>query len=109
MASSRPMRPPAARGRTARHQHTEHGRAKRGRPLQALASPYIRGRVLSREHLLNRVWGYDYLGDSRLVDVAITADGKATLHGLIQFPSTFDPGRKYPAHRPRRLNVLPHF
>ena len=25
------------------------------------------------------------------------ADGKTTLHGLIQFPSTFDPSRKYPA------------
>jgi two-component system response regulator MtrA len=29
------------------------------------------GQVLSREVLLDRVWGYDYLGDSRLVDVAI--------------------------------------
>src|SRR5205085_12007096 len=29
------------------------------------------GRVLSREKLLERVWGYDYLGDSRLVDMAI--------------------------------------
>jgi two-component system, OmpR family, response regulator MtrA len=29
------------------------------------------GQVLSRELLLERVWGYDYLGDSRLVDVAI--------------------------------------
>jgi two-component system, OmpR family, response regulator MtrA len=29
------------------------------------------GIVLSREQLLDRVWGYDYLGDSRLVDVAI--------------------------------------
>jgi two-component system response regulator MtrA len=29
------------------------------------------GRVFSREILLDRVWGYDYLGDSRLVDVAI--------------------------------------
>jgi len=29
------------------------------------------GRVFSREVLLDRVWGYDYLGDSRLVDVAI--------------------------------------
>jgi len=28
-------------------------------------------RVLSRETLLDRVWGYDYLGDSRLVDMAI--------------------------------------
>jgi two-component system, OmpR family, response regulator MtrA len=29
------------------------------------------GRVLSRDTLLDRIWGYDYLGDSRLVDVAI--------------------------------------
>jgi two-component system response regulator MtrA len=29
------------------------------------------GQVLSRNVLLDRVWGYDYLGDSRLVDVAI--------------------------------------
>jgi two-component system response regulator MtrA len=30
-----------------------------------------RGQVLTREQLLDRVWGYDYLGDSRLVDVAV--------------------------------------
>jgi DNA-binding response OmpR family regulator len=29
------------------------------------------GRVLSRETLLERVWGYDYFGDSRLVDVHV--------------------------------------
>ncbi|MDP8958240.1 MAG: winged helix-turn-helix domain-containing protein, partial [Actinomycetota bacterium] len=29
------------------------------------------GRVFSREMLLELVWGYDYLGDSRLVDVAV--------------------------------------
>jgi two-component system response regulator MtrA len=29
------------------------------------------GQVLTREILLEAVWGYDYLGDSRLVDVAI--------------------------------------
>jgi two-component system response regulator MtrA len=29
------------------------------------------GQVLTREVLLDRVWGYDYLGDSRLVDVAV--------------------------------------
>jgi two-component system, OmpR family, response regulator MtrA len=29
------------------------------------------GNVLSREQLLDRVWGYDYLGDSRLVDAAV--------------------------------------
>jgi DNA-binding response OmpR family regulator len=29
------------------------------------------GRVLSREQLLERVWGYDYFGDGRLVDVHV--------------------------------------
>jgi two-component system response regulator MtrA len=29
------------------------------------------GQVFTREALLDRVWGYDYLGDSRLVDVAV--------------------------------------
>ncbi|HEU4673137.1 MAG TPA: response regulator transcription factor [Candidatus Limnocylindrales bacterium] len=29
------------------------------------------GQVLTRDQLLDRVWGYDFLGDSRLVDVAI--------------------------------------
>jgi two-component system response regulator MtrA len=29
------------------------------------------GQVFSREQLLDRIWGYDYLGDSRLVDVAV--------------------------------------
>jgi two-component system response regulator MtrA len=29
------------------------------------------GQVFTREILLDRIWGYDYLGDSRLVDVAI--------------------------------------
>jgi DNA-binding response OmpR family regulator len=29
------------------------------------------GKVLSREHLLEKVWGYDYFGDGRLVDVHV--------------------------------------
>jgi DNA-binding response OmpR family regulator len=29
------------------------------------------GRVLSREQLLNKVWGYDYYGDTRVVDTQI--------------------------------------
>jgi DNA-binding response OmpR family regulator len=29
------------------------------------------GRVHSREHLLEKVWGYDYFGDGRLVDVHV--------------------------------------
>jgi DNA-binding response OmpR family regulator len=39
------------------------------RLLTELAS--ANGRVLSREDLLEHVWGYDYFGDSRLVDVHI--------------------------------------
>ena len=31
----------------------------------------VNGKVTSREDLLERVWGYDYFGDSRLVDVHI--------------------------------------
>ena len=30
-----------------------------------------RGQVLSREQLLNLVWGYDYIGDLRVVDTAV--------------------------------------
>ena len=29
------------------------------------------GKILSREDLLERVWGYDYFGDGRLVDVHV--------------------------------------
>ena len=29
------------------------------------------GQVLARDTLLDRIWGYDYLGDSRLIDVAV--------------------------------------
>ena len=32
------------------------------------ASP---NQVFTREQLLNRIWGYDYIGDSRTVDVHI--------------------------------------
>ncbi len=37
--------------------------------LYALASNA--GRVLTREHLLDKVWGYDYFGDTRVVDALI--------------------------------------
>jgi len=30
-----------------------------------------RGQVLSREQLLERVWGYDYFGDGRIVDAHV--------------------------------------
>jgi DNA-binding response OmpR family regulator len=39
------------------------------RLLEELAS--APGRVFSREYLLEKVWGYDYFGDGRIVDVHI--------------------------------------
>jgi two-component system, OmpR family, response regulator MtrA len=52
---------------------------KRGQPLQLTKTEFRLlcefaehpGMVLSRDQLLERVWGYDYLGDSRLVDAHI--------------------------------------
>ncbi|MHB1090764.1 MAG: response regulator transcription factor [Ilumatobacteraceae bacterium] len=39
--------------------------------------------TLSRADLLDRVWGYDYLGDTRLVDMQIyRLRGKLAVHGL---------------------------
>ncbi len=50
-----------------------------GRPVELTATEFrllvelaaAAGTVLTREVLLERVWGYDYLGDSRLVDMAV--------------------------------------
>ncbi len=52
---------------------------KAGQPLQLTKTEFRLlcefaehpGMVLSRDQLLERVWGYDYLGDSRLVDAHI--------------------------------------
>ncbi len=48
-----------------------------------------RGRVLTREQLLENVWGYDYFGDTRVVDVhlghvrqKVGADYLATVRGV---------------------------
>ena len=43
----------------------------RGDHLSATISASNAGRVFSREALLERVWGHDYFGDGRLVDVHI--------------------------------------
>jgi two-component system alkaline phosphatase synthesis response regulator PhoP len=55
-----------------------------------LALAENRGRVLSREQLLEKVWGYDYYGDMRVVDVHLghirqklgRADLIATVRGV---------------------------
>ena len=39
--------------------------------VRGLASPPRPGDVFSRETLLSMVWGYDYFGDGRLVDVHV--------------------------------------
>lgn len=31
----------------------------------------VNGRICSREHLLDRIWGYGYFGDTRIVDVHV--------------------------------------
>lgn len=58
----------------------QHGVATRdGVPLALTRTEFqllcelaaVPGRVLSREQLLERVWGYDYFGDSRIVDAHI--------------------------------------
>ncbi|MHB1906181.1 MAG: winged helix-turn-helix domain-containing protein [Acidimicrobiales bacterium] len=54
---------------TDRNGHELHLTSTEFRLLLDLAGQ--NGRVVSREDLLERVWGYDYFGDSRLVDVHI--------------------------------------
>jgi DNA-binding response OmpR family regulator len=58
----------------------EEGIARRGDDALSLTRTEFRllttlaskpGRVFSREQLLSEVWGYDYFGDARLVDVHI--------------------------------------
>jgi len=58
----------------ARHEVTIAGQAVELRPKEfdlLLALAEHRGLVLSREQLLNLVWGYDFYGETRTVDVHI--------------------------------------
>jgi DNA-binding response OmpR family regulator len=52
-----------------RDDHEIHLTKTEFRLLCELAS--ASGKVFSREQLLDRIWGYDYFGDGRLVDVHI--------------------------------------
>ena len=57
-----------------RHEVTEHGRAVRLTAKEFLLLQYLlehRERVLSRDLLLSDVWGYQYTGGTRTVDVHI--------------------------------------
>lgn len=59
---------PAGRTVTLRGQEVDLTRTEFDLLLELARQP---GRVLARDALLDRVWGYGFLGDSRLVDVAI--------------------------------------
>ncbi len=59
----------AAGGAVSRDGHPLHLTKTEFRLLCELAS--APGRIFSRELLLEKVWGYDYLGDGRIVDVHV--------------------------------------
>jgi len=57
-----------------RHQVRCRGRLVNLSPKEFDLLVYLmrnQGRVFSRDHLLDRVWGYDYFGDTRTVDVHV--------------------------------------
>lgn len=43
------------------------------------------GKVLSREHILNAAWGYEYFGDTRVVDTMIKTLRKKIMIGDVHF------------------------
>ncbi len=58
----------------ARHQVTRNGQSVVLTPKEFELLAFLaqnRGLVLSREQLLEKVWGYDYAGDTRTVDVHV--------------------------------------
>ena len=80
------LRRPTAEGATTRLQHKDldidvpgFRVTQSGHPVDLTATEFrlllelVRSaeRVVTREELLEKVWGYDYLGDSRLVDMAV--------------------------------------
>jgi len=59
---------------TTRHEVTLHNEALSLKPKEyelLLFFAEHRGQMLSREFILERVWGWEYVGDSRTVDVHI--------------------------------------
>jgi two-component system response regulator VicR len=58
---------------------SKYAAAKKGKPLQLTVREmellkffmYQRGQIFTREYLLSKVWGYEYFGDARTVDVTV--------------------------------------
>ena len=81
----------------ARHQITLAGQPLQLRPkefdlLQALAEH--EGLVLTREQLLDQVWGFDYYGETRTVDVHIAHLRKKLLDSTVQIETVLSKGYK---------------
>ncbi|MCK5388084.1 MAG: response regulator transcription factor [Candidatus Izimaplasma sp.] len=53
------------------------------------------GRVFSRDHLLNKVWGYDYFGDARTVDTHIKRLRKKLNNASVYVKTIFKEGYKF--------------
>ncbi len=81
----------------ARHEVTVAGRPVALRPkefdlLRTLAEH--RGMVLSREQLLDRVWGYDFYGETRTVDVHIAHLRKKLAGSTVRIETVIGVGYK---------------
>ena len=77
--SQRPGQPPTCASATSRSSPTRASCAAAGEEIHLTKTEFrllvelasSPGRVFSREVLLERVWGYGYFGDGRLVDVHV--------------------------------------
>jgi two-component system alkaline phosphatase synthesis response regulator PhoP len=81
----------------ARHEVTVAGRSVELRPkefdlLLALAEHH--GMVLSRDQLLNLVWGYDFYGETRTVDVHIAQLRKKLVGSSVEVETVLSVGYK---------------
>jgi DNA-binding response OmpR family regulator len=81
----------------ARHEVTIAGRQTRLRPKEfdlLLALAEHRGIVLSREQLLRLVWGYEYYGETRTVDVHVGQLRKRLIGSAAQIETVVGVGYK---------------
>jgi two-component system alkaline phosphatase synthesis response regulator PhoP len=81
----------------ARHEVTVAGQSVEVRPKEfdlLLALAEHRGIVLSREQLLNLVWGYDFYGETRTVDVHIAQLRKRLAGSNVEIETVLGVGYK---------------
>jgi len=86
----------------ARHEVTVAGQPVELRPKEfdlLLALAEHQGLVLSREQLLDQVWGYDYYGETRTVDVHIAHLRKRLTGSSVEIETVMGVGYKLVADR----------